>query len=244
MNKAEMIFGMHPVMEAIMAGREFDKILIQKNLKGNQLGELLTLTNKYSIPIQYVPPEKLRGITGKNHQGIIAFLSSVEFASLDNVINTAYSKGESPFLLVLDRVTDVRNFGAIVRTAECAGVHAIIIPSRGGAALNADAMKTSAGALNVVPICREPNLKNTIQYLKDSGIAIVGLTEKTNESLYSGDYIGPLAFLLGSEENGISPEYLKKCDYLASIPMKGTIGSLNVSVSAAIALYEALRQRG
>ncbi len=238
-----MIFGTRAIMENILAGNEIDKLMVQKGLSNPLLKELIRTARDHNVPVSQVPLEKLNRITRKNHQGAIAMMSAVTFASIDNIVSELYSKGEEPFLLILDRVTDVRNFGAIARTAECAGIHAVVIPSRGSAAINSDAMKTSAGALGYLPVCREDNLKATLEYLRGSGIRIFGCTEKTETLLFESDLTGPLAILMGSEEDGISPEYLKLCDDRGKIPMTGHIESLNVSVSAAVAVFEAVRQR-
>lgn len=237
------IFGTRAVMEAIDAGKEIEKVLVQKNLQNELIKDLTTKMKSLRIPFTKVPLERLNRISRKNHQGVISFVSPIQFQSLDNIIETAFSSGKDPFLVILDRITDVRNFGAIARTMECLGADALVIQDRGNALIGGDAMKTSAGALNVLPVCRQENLKETIRELKASGIAIVGCTEKTETELYNAELSGPLAIILGSEEDGISSEYLKLCDATAKIPMKGTIGSLNVSVSAGIILYEALRQR-
>ncbi|MCA6078121.1 23S rRNA (guanosine(2251)-2'-O)-methyltransferase RlmB [Fulvivirga sedimenti] len=239
----DYLFGIRAIMENIHAGKEIDKILLQKGTNNPLMKELIQEAKKHRVPISYVPGEKLNRITRKNHQGAIAFVSAVQYASLDHVIQECYNAGKEPFILILDRVTDVRNFGAIARTAEGAGMNAIVIPSRGSAAINADAMKTSAGALGYIPVCREENLKSTLNYLRESGIRILACTEKTEDLLFEVDMTGPLAILMGSEEDGISPEYLKLCDARGMIPMFGNIESLNVSVSAAIAIYEAVRQR-
>ena len=240
----DLIFGIRAIMESILSGKEIDKVMLQKGINNPLIRELTQKAREHHVPVSYVPQEKLNRLTKKNHQGAVAFISSVQYASLDNVIQETYSAGNEPFLLILDRVTDVRNFGAIARTAEGAGVHAIVVPARGSAAVNADAMKTSAGALNYIPVCREDNLKRTIQYLKDNGIRVIGCTEKTETAIYETDLTGPVAILMGSEEDGISPEYLKMCDHKGQIPMHGEIDSLNVSVSAGIVMYEAVRQRG
>lgn len=242
-HQKDFIFGIRAIIETINSGKEIDKLLIQKGLGNDLIKELLKTARDHHVPVSQVPAEKLNRITRKNHQGAIAFLSAVRYASLDNIIDETYQKGKEPFFLILDRVTDVRNFGAIARTAECAGVDGIIIPSRGSAAINSDAMKTSAGALNYIPVCRVENLKSTITFLKDSGIQIVACTEKTDQSIYELNFNQPIAILLGSEEDGISPEYLKLSDFKGKIPMAGQIDSLNVSVSAAVAIFEAIRQR-
>ncbi|MEJ2004343.1 MAG: 23S rRNA (guanosine(2251)-2'-O)-methyltransferase RlmB [Cyclobacteriaceae bacterium] len=239
----DYIFGIRAIIENIVAGQEFDRILVQKGLRNDLMKELIHTAQAHGILYSQVPVEKLNRITRKNHQGAIAFISVIQYASLDNVIAECYQEGREPFLLVLDRVTDVRNFGAIARTAECAGIDAIIVPSRGGAAINADAMKTSAGALGHIAVCRSEDLKTTFRFLRESGIRTIGCTEKTESSIYDLDLTGPLAIIMGSEENGISPAYLKLCDSLGKIPMSGNIDSLNVSVSAGIITYEAVRQR-
>ena len=237
------IFGLRPIIEAIQAGKEIDTLFIQKGLKNELFQELWQLVRARKVNYKHVPVEKLNRLTRKNHQGVFAFISPINFHKTDNIIQDVFEKGENPLFLVLDRVTDVRNFGAIVRTAECSGVQAIIVPEKGSAAINGDALKTSAGALHNIPICREFNLKATIEYLKNCGLQIVGCTEKTEEKIYQLNFNLPTAIIMGSEEDGISTEYLKLCDYKAKIPMNGTIGSLNVSVSAGVILYEAVRQR-
>jgi 23S rRNA (guanosine2251-2'-O)-methyltransferase len=243
MEKKEMIYGTRAVIEAIRAGRDVETILVQKGLRNDLIHELTELSRKHGLLISYVPEQKLASVSGKNHQGVIALLSSVHFESLENIVHTVFGEGREPFILILDRVTDVRNFGAIVRTAETAGVQAIVIPEKGSAPISADAMKTSAGALNFVPVCRSKNLKLTLRDLKNSGLRIVACTEKASDNVYRIDLTGPLALMLGSEEDGVSPELIKEADFLAKIPMSGKIGSLNVSVSAGIVLYEAVRQR-
>ncbi|MBJ11405.1 MAG: 23S rRNA (guanosine(2251)-2'-O)-methyltransferase RlmB [Flavobacteriales bacterium] len=237
------IFGLRPIIEAIQAGKEIDTLFIQKGLKNELFQELWQLVRARKVNYKHVPVEKLNRLTRKNHQGVFAFISPINFHKTDNIIQNVFEKGENPLFLVLDRVTDVRNFGAIVRTAECSGVQAIIVPEKGSAAINGDALKTSAGALHNIPICREFNLKATIEYLKNCGLQIIGCTEKTEEKIYQLNFNLPTAIIMGSEEDGISTEYLKLCDYKAKIPMNGTIGSLNVSVSAGVILYEAVRQR-
>ncbi len=239
----DFIFGTRVVIEAIRAGQPIDKVLIRNGLSNELFGELYQTIKDYKVPFQYVPGEKLDRITRKNHQGIIALISPVEFYRLEDLLPWIYERGEEPFLLILDQVTDVRNFGAIVRSCECAGVHGVIIPEKGSARVGEDAMKTSAGALNHVPVCRVPSLSSAADFLHQSGLRLIASTEKT-DCLYTGtDMKGPLAIVLGSEESGISPEMLRKADELAKIPVMGKIGSLNVSVAAALMVYEALRQR-
>jgi len=241
--KKEIIFGTRPVEEALHAGKEIEKILVQKNATNDALKSVLLLARKYNVPVSKVPIDKLNRVTRKNHQGIICFLSAITYASLDNIVDEKYQSGKVPFLLMLDRITDMRNFGAIARTAECAGVDAIIVPAKGGAIINSDAMKTSAGALNFIPVCRSANLKETINYLKNSGIQVVACTEKSELPLYEQDFKDPVCLLMGSEEDGISPAYLKLADSSVMIHLSGKIASLNVSVAAAIAMYEVVRQR-
>lgn len=238
-----MIYGTRAVIEAIRAGRPVERILIQKGLSNDLVRELLQLVRKQDVSFSYVPAEKLNRLTGKNHQGVICLLSSVEYASLDNIIHATYAEGSEPFFLVLDRITDVRNFGALARTAECAGVNALIIGEKGNAPITSDAMKTSAGALNHLPVCREKDLKKTITQLRDNGILVVACTEKASKTLYEVELNKPVALIMGSEEDGISDALIRQADELVKIPMTGKIGSLNVSVAAGIALYEVVRQK-
>lgn len=240
----EMIFGTRAVIEAIQAGKEFDKIMIRRDMTNSLSQELLAALNGRTVSLQKVPVERLNQLTDKNHQGVIAFISPVQFQNIENIIPMLYEQGRNPFILVLDGVTDVRNFGAIARSAECAGVDAVLISSKGSVSINADAVKTSAGALMNVPVCREFDLKNSLMFLKDSGLRIFGATEKGKINYTEVSYKEPVAIVMGSEEDGISPENLKICDELIWIPVLGKIESLNVSVSAGILMYEAVRQRG
>jgi len=196
-----------------------------------------------TVPIQFVPPEKLRRITDKNHQGVVAYLTEITYYETAELLTNVFEKGRTPLVLVLDRVTDVRNFGAVARSAECAGVDFIIIPSRGAAQINGDAIKTSAGALHRIKVCREDNLKNTLDYLSEAGLQIVACHEKTDKLIYDADFSQPTVVIMGSEENGISNEYLKRSDVQVKIPMPGAIASLNVSVATGIVLFEAVKQR-
>jgi len=241
--KTDIAFGTRAVQEALNSGREIERILLQKGEHNDLFKEVVAEARRQHIPISTVPIEKLNRVTRKNHQGIIAFLSSVVYASLDNIIDECYQRGQEPLLILMDRITDVRNFGAIARTAECLGVHAIVIPDKGNARLGGDAMKASAGALNHIPVCREENLKRSISYLKSSGIRVIACTEKAEALLPQQDLLGPVALLLGSEEDGISEAYLKLADTTVKVPMSGQVASLNVSVAAAIGLYEVIRQR-
>jgi 23S rRNA (guanosine2251-2'-O)-methyltransferase len=244
MEKIDMIYGTRAVLEAIAAGKDIDKIMIQSGLSNDLVKELIAVARNNNIPIAFVPAEKLKRMSSKNHQGVICLLSAVAYSSVDDLIFKAYHEGREPFFLILDRITDVRNFGAIVRTAECAGIDGIIIPDKGNAAITSDAMKTSAGALNHMAICREKDLKKTVQLLHDNGIRVIACTEKTERDIYQLNLTGPVAIIMGSEEDGISDQLLRLADDLARIPLKGKIGSLNVSVAAGIALYEVVRQKG
>jgi len=238
------VFGIRPVIEAVEAGKEVDKVMIQRGLQGDLAKQLLRLLKERNIPFQTVPLEKLNRLTRKNHQGVFAFLAEVEYASLFQLLPALFESGRDPLIVVLDRITDVRNFGAIVRSAECLGAHAILLPSRGASPVGADALKTSAGALQRIPICREDNLKRALSDLKQSGLRLVACTEKAQGVLFEADLTGPLALILGSEEDGISEAYLDLCDERCAIPMLGQTASLNVSVSAGIFLAEVIRQRG
>ncbi len=237
------IFGIRPVIEAITAGKEIDKILIQNGLGSDTMWELRALIKEFDIPFQYVPIEKLNRITRKNHQGIICFVSPVSFQKVEDILPQIYENGEVPLILILDRVSDVRNFGAITRTAECAGVHAILTPIKGSAQINPDAIKTSAGALYKIPVCRYASLKNIIPFLKESGLQIISCTERTGNMYYNIDFTMPTAIILGSEEDGISESLLGLSDKKVKIPLNGEIGSLNVSVASGVVLYEIIRQR-
>mgnify|MGYP002713053015 CR=1 FL=1 len=241
--ESDMIFGIRPVVEAIRSGKVFDKLFVQKNLMGDLLKELMQEIKDHRVVYTKVPVEKLNRLTRKNHQGVVGFISPIEFASVENIIDRCFATGKNPLILILDRITDVRNFGAIVRTAECAGVDAIVIPSRGAAQISSDAMKTSAGALNHVPICRAFNLIQTLEVIQQSGINLVACTEKTDQSVYKADLTPPLGIIMGSEEDGISKEIIQIADQKAKIPILGRVESLNVSTSAGIIIYEALRQR-
>jgi 23S rRNA (guanosine2251-2'-O)-methyltransferase len=243
MEKSEMIYGTRAVMEAIAAGKQIEKVMIQTGLNNELVRELMGTAKSHNVPVSFVPQERLKRLSSKNHQGVLCILSAVSFASLENIIHKAFAEGRDPFLIILDRVTDVRNFGAIARTAECAGIDAIVISEKGNAPITSDAMKTSAGALNHLPVCKERDLKKTLQLLRDSGIRVIACTEKAEKSLYECALTGPVALILGSEEDGIADHLLRAADELVRIPMKGKIGSLNVSVAAGVALYEVTRQQ-
>lgn len=239
----DFIFGIHPVAEALKAGKEIDRLLLQKNINGEQFQDILRLARERHIPVQMVPDAKLNSIVRGNHQGIIAFILPISFAKLENVLMQCFESGKIPLIIVLDQITDVRNFGAIARTAECAGATAIIVPEKGSARIGADAVKASAGALLEIPVCRVRNLDGTIKYLQDSGLRVFSCTEKCEKRYSSADYSIPTAIILGSEEFGISVDLLKRSDEWIKIPMAGNISSLNVSVAAGIVLFEVLRQR-
>ena len=238
------IFGIRAIIEAVEAGKTIDKLFIQKGLHNDLFAELWKLVREKRINYKHVPLEKINRLTRKNHQGVFAFISPIDFHNIEDVIPKLYEEGKNPLVLVLDRITDVRNFGAIARTAECAGVDTILIPEQNAAAINADAIKTSAGALHKVTVCRTWNLKLALQFMKESGIQLIGCTEKTQDNMYKPNYTTPTAIIIGSEEDGVSPEFLKMCDARAKIPMNGKIASLNVSVATGVILYEAIRQRG
>lgn len=239
----QMVFGIRAVMEAIESGKELESLFVQRGLGGALFLELKSLLKDHGLSYQQVPIEKLNRITRKNHQGVIGVISPITYQKIEYILPTIYERGEVPLLLLLDGITDVRNIGAIARSAECAGVHALIVPQKGSAEINPDAIKTSAGALFNIDVCREESLSRTIRFLQESGVKVVACTEKTNSSLYANDYTGPIAFVMGSEESGVSDELLRTADELAKIPMFGDIGSLNVSVATGIVLYESVRQR-
>jgi len=242
-NQSDLVFGIRPLIEAIEAGKQIDNVFIQDGLRGELINDLKRMMQKRGIIYKQVPIEKINRITHKNHQGVIGFVSPVTFYRLEDIITSVFEAGKSPLILILDRITDVRNFGAIARSAACAGVDAIVIPSRGASPINSDALKTSAGALYSMPICKEHNLKSAIDYLKDSGLQLMAVTEKASDLYYQADFSGPAALIMGSEEDGISPEYLKLADARLRIPIQGQIGSLNVSVATGIVLFEAVKQR-
>ena len=237
------LFGIHSILEAIGSGRELERVLIRRGAGSDLMKELVAAMRKHAIPFQQVPVEKLNSITRKNHQGAIAWLSAISYSDITTLLPAVFESGRDPLVLLLDGVSDVRNFGAIARSAECAGVDALVIPSAGNARINADAIKTSAGALHRIPVCRHPDLVKAARFVKDSGLRLFAATERAEEELFRADLTGPAGFILGSEERGISPLLLKEAGQWISIPMKGSISSLNVSVAAGIVLYEVMRQR-
>lgn len=243
MEKNDYIFGIRAVIEAIEAGKQIDKLLIKKDLHGPLADELLAMVREHRIVAQRVPVERLNRVTRKNHQGVVAYVASVNYYTLEQLVPQFYEDGILPFVVVLDGITDVRNFGAIARTADCCGVGALVIAERGAASVNADAVKTSAGALMSLPVCRERSIAGAVRFLKDNGYQIVAATEKSKQLYTSGKYDGPVAIVMGAEDTGISPEVLALCDTPVAIPMFGRIGSLNVSVAAGVMMYEVVRQR-
>lgn len=235
-----MIFGTRAVIEAVQGGKEIDKILIRR---GEQPGELLEALKGRDINVQRVPVERLDRLTRKNHQGVIAFIPAVAYQRLEDIIPWVYEQAKNPFILLLDGVTDVRNFGAIARTCECAGVDAIVIPSRGSVTVNADAIKTSAGALHTLPVCREKSITQAIRFLQASGVKVIAASEKATTGYTSVACDVPVAIVMGAEDEGVSAGNLRICDHIVKIPQFGVIGSLNVSVASSILIYEVVRQR-
>lgn len=239
----DIIFGLHAIIEAIEAGKTIDKLMLKKDLSGDLARTLINLARERDITIQRVPVEKLNRLTRKNHQGAVAMLAAVTYYRVEQVLPAVYDEGMNPFFVVLDGVTDVRNFGAIARTCDCAGVSAVVIPEKGSVTVNGDAVKTSAGALNYLPVCREKSLQEAIKYLRDSGCRIIGTSDKNSVNYTSEDYTGPVVLVLGSEGKGISREVMRLCDAFVKIPEFGNINSLNVSVAGGIMMYEVVRQR-
>jgi 23S rRNA (guanosine2251-2'-O)-methyltransferase len=242
--KSEMIFGVRAVIEAIEAGKEIDKILVKKDIQSELSKELFAALKGKMIPVQRVPVERINRITRKNHQGVIAFISAITYQRVEDVVPYLFEQGKNPLLVMLDGLTDVRNFGAIARTCECAGVDAVIIPAKNSVSVNADAMKTSAGALHTLPVCREQSLTTAIRFLKDSGFKIVAATEKGDYDYTKANYSDPVCIIMGAEDTGVPYEHLALCDEWIKIPMRGKIESLNVSVAAGVLIYEAVKQRG
>jgi len=242
-DKTQYIYGIHAVLEAIDAAKDIDKILLSKTLNSETAQEISERARQLRVPVQRVPVQKIDRITRRNHQGVLAIMAAVTYYRVEDLVPQLFDDGENPFVVVLDGVTDVRNFGAVARTCECAGVSAIVIPDHESVSVNADAVKTSAGALNYLPVCRERNLVNAVKFLRDSGFKIVGTSDKQQMPYTQADYTGPVAIVLGSEDKGISPEIMKLCDTQVLIPEFGNINSLNVSVAGGIMIYEVVRQR-
>lgn len=238
-----MIFGLRAIIEAVDAGKEFDKVCVRRELDGALARELIEKLRRHAIPTQRVPAEKLNRLTDKNHQGAVAFLSAIEYKRIDDIVPMLYEQGRTPLVVLLDGITDVRNFGAIARTCECAGIDALVVPTNGGASVNADAIKTSAGALHTLPVCREQSLHNCVSYLQKCGIRVAAATEHATHGYTECDFTLPTAIVMGAEDTGVSPDILRICDDKVSVPILGRIESLNVSVAAGIVVYEAVRQR-
>lgn len=243
MKENEMVFGIRAVIEAIQADKEIDKILVKRELQGDLSKELFGVLKGREIPVQRVPAERLDRLTRKNHQGVIAFMSAITYHRLEDIIPFVFEQGKNPFIVLLDGITDVRNFGAIARTCDCAGVDAIVIPSKGSVTVNADAIKTSAGALHVLPVCKEKSINQAIRFLQESGVKVFAASEKSAENYTAVKYDGPVAIVMGAEDTGVSAENLRICDGMVKIPQFGSIGSLNVSVATSVILYEVVRQR-
>ncbi|WP_298903644.1 23S rRNA (guanosine(2251)-2'-O)-methyltransferase RlmB [uncultured Psychroserpens sp.] len=243
MEKETTIFGIRAVIEAIKSGENIDKIFLQKGLRGELFTELEQLLKKERLNSSYVPVEKLNRLSKKNHQGVIAQIAPISFYDIENLVMNVIESGKTPLFLLLDQLSDVRNFGAIVRTAECTGVSGIIIQKKGGAPVNGDAIKTSAGALFKMPICKVDHIKDAVFYMQASGIKVIAATEKTDHTIYDVSFKEPCAIIMGSEGRGINPSVLKIADDKAKLPLLGDIESLNVSVACGAFLYEAVRQR-
>lgn len=243
MSKDLQIHGTRAIIEAIEAGKEIDKVFLQKGLHNSLLSELNVLIKKGSIQTSYVPVEKLNKLTPQNHQGAVATVSPIRYHDLEVLITQTLETVEKPLFLLLDQLSDVRNFGAIIRTAECTGVHGIIIPKKGGAPLNGVAVKTSAGAAFNVPIVKVDHIKDAIYFLQGSGVHIVAATEKTNHTVFDIDFNKAVAIVMGREDSGVSSGVLKIVDEQAKLPLLGSIASLNVSVACGAFLYEVVRQR-
>jgi 23S rRNA (guanosine2251-2'-O)-methyltransferase len=241
--ETDCIFGLRPIIEAIKAGKQIDRLLIKQGLQGPLYQELMTEVRNSGINYQIVPVERIELVTRKNHQGVLAWLALIEFQHISNILPEIFEKGEDPLIVALDGISDVRNFGAIVRSADCLGAHAVIIPEKGSARITADAIKTSAGALHTFPVCREKSIVRTVEYLKESGLHIICADEKKGDFAANTDISGPCVLIMGSEDKGISRELNELADVYVKIPMSGKIGSLNVSVASGILLYEIARQR-
>ena len=242
MANSNMIFGIHPLLEALEAGREIDKVMMRRGLRTEESARILALSRERSVPVQFVPEERLGRLTQRQHQGVIAFISEIEYTPLEELVARVYEEGRAPFIVLLDGLTDVRNFGAIARTAECAGVDALVIPERGSVSVTADAVKTSAGALHRIPVCRVSSIAAAVGLLQSSGVRVVAASEKAEERYTETALQLPLGLVMGAEDHGVSTDVLRMADSITRIPQVGAIGSLNVSVAAGILIYEAVRQ--
>ncbi|MDN3705946.1 23S rRNA (guanosine(2251)-2'-O)-methyltransferase RlmB [Myroides ceti] len=244
MQNEHQIFGIRAIIEAINAGKEIDKVFIQKEAQGELMQDLLKTLKRNNVNFSYVPIEKLNKLTkNNNHQGAVATIAPISFVSLETLIEGVLEQKQNPLFLILDQLSDARNFGAIIRTAECSGVDGIIIQKQGSAPVNGDTVKTSAGAVFNIPICKVDHIKDAVFYLQGSGIKTVAATEKTENHLYDIDFKQGVAIIMGSEDKGVNPSVLKIVDEKAKLPMYGTISSLNVSVACGAFLYEVVRQR-
>ncbi|MGB5818013.1 MAG: 23S rRNA (guanosine(2251)-2'-O)-methyltransferase RlmB [Saonia sp.] len=243
MQKTTQIYGIRAVMEALKSNEPIDKIFLQKGLRSESSKELESLIRKNGISSSYVPIEKLNRLTQNNHQGVVANISPIQFHNFEELVENVVTNKETPLFLLLDQLSDVRNFGAIIRTAECTGVDGIIIQKKGAAPVTADTIKTSAGAAFKVPIAKVDHIKDAVFYLQASGIKIIAATEKTKKTIYDVSFNQPLAIIMGAEDTGISPSILKASDHMVKLPLLGEIGSLNVSVACGVFLYETVRQR-
>jgi len=241
---SNIIYGLRPVMEAIAAHQQIDRILLQNGLSGSLVGQLRTMIRDAQIPFQFVPVERLDHLVQGNHQGVVATIAAVQYHAFVDVMERLQEADHAPLVVMLDHVTDVRNMGAIARTAECAGVDAIVVPDRGSAQMGEDAIKTSSGALLRLPVCRESNLKTVVNMARQYGLSVVAATEKGSVPYTEIDFRQPTLLVMGAEETGISNEVLRLCDQRAAIPIRGEVQSLNVSVAAGVMIYEAVRQRG
>ncbi|MGQ9620734.1 MAG: 23S rRNA (guanosine(2251)-2'-O)-methyltransferase RlmB [Bacteroidales bacterium] len=241
--QAEYIFGLWPVIEAIREGKQIERLLIKQGMQGQLYHELMKEVREHGIPFQIVPVEKIEKQTRKNHQGVLAWISMIDYQDISIIIPGIFERGEDPLIICLDGITDTRNFGAIVRSASCMGFHAVMIPEKGSARITADAIKTSAGALSTFPVCRSKSIIKSVKYLKESGLKVVCADEKSNKTVYETSLTGPAVIIMGSEGRGINRELLTLADINVKIPLTGNIGSLNVSVAAGILMYEINRQR-
>ncbi len=242
MNKSSLIIGRQPLIEAISSGRPIDKILFQRNTSGESIGEIRKLAKEKNIPIQQVPPEKFYSLTKANHQGVIAFAALIQYIDLQQVIDFVSAEGKIPLFIMLDGVTDVRNIGAIARSAVCCGAHALIIPDKGVGALNEEAIKSSAGALEKINVCRVNSLLKAIDTLHMNGIKVFTSEMNADKKVFELDFSGPCCVVMGSEDKGVQPYISKAADAHFTIPMKNNFDSLNVSVATGIILYEAMKQ--
>lgn len=243
MEQDNQIFGIRAIIEAVEAGKDIDKVFIQKDAQGELMNELLKLLKRNNINFSYVPIEKLNRLTSKNHQGAVANISPISFISLEELVEGVLEKKEKPLFVILDQLSDARNFGAIIRTAVCCGADGIIIAKNGAAPVNGDTVKTSAGAVFNIPICKVDHIKDAVFYLQGSGVMTIGATEKADKEIYDVDLNIPVAVIMGSEDKGINPSVLKVIDEKAKLPMFSPIDSLNVSVACGAFLYEIVRQR-